>query len=80
MTMHKTTDLYTVYLFSEHAVPLLFISSRILCEFAMLLDVYILLSPQEEEVHSSSRGNRCTHLAAYSPKRLNPLYVILSLD
>ena len=26
----------------------------ILCELAMLPDVYILLSPQEEEVHSSS--------------------------
>ena len=34
--------------------PLLFISDSILCEFAMLPDVYILLSPQEEEVHSSS--------------------------
>ena len=48
-----------------------------LCEFAMLLDVYILLSPQEEEVHSSSCGNRCTHLAAHSSKRLNPLSVII---
>ena len=32
-------------------VPLLFISVCIFCEFAMLLDVYILLFPQEEEVH-----------------------------
>ena len=37
---------------------------------AMLLDVYILLSPQEKEEHSSSLGNRCTHLAAYSPKKI----------
>ena len=58
-------------------VPLSFISVCILCEFAMLLDVYILLSPQEEEVHSSSCGNRCTHLAAHSSKRLNPLSVII---
>ena len=43
----------------------------------MLLDVYILLSPQEEEVHSSSCGNRCTHLAAHSSKRLNLLSAII---
>ena len=30
----------------------------ILCEFAVLLDAYILLSPKEEEVLSSSCGNR----------------------
>ena len=34
--------------------PLSFISVSILCEFAMLPDVYILLSPKEEEVDSSS--------------------------
>ena len=58
----KTTDLYTVYLFSE---------------YAMLLDLYVLLSLQEEEVLSSSYGNRCTHLAAHSSKRLNLLSVII---
>ena len=58
-------------------VPLLFSSVRILCEFAMLLDVYILLSPWEEEVHCSSWGNRCTNLVAHSSKRLNPLSVII---
>ena len=58
-------------------MPLLFILVSILCESAMLLDVYNLLSPQEEEVHSSSCGNRCTHLAAHSSKRLNPLSVII---
>ena len=42
----------------------------------MLLEVYILLSPQEEEVDVSSCGNRFTHLAAHLSKRLNPLYVI----
>ena len=31
--------------------PLLFISDSILCEFAMLPDVYILLSPQETDEH-----------------------------
>ena len=45
--------------------PLSFISVCILCEFAMLLDVFILLTPEEEEVHFSSCGNRCTHLAAH---------------
>ena len=33
--------------------PLSFISARILCKFAMLQDLYILLFPHEE-VHSSS--------------------------
>ena len=56
--------------------PLSFISSSILCQFAMLPNVYILLSPQKEEVHSFW-GDRCTPLAAYSSKRLNPLSVIL---
>ena len=60
--------------------PLLFISVRILYEFAMLPDFtaryHILLSSQEE-VHYSSWGNRCTHLAAHSSKRLNPLSVII---
>ena len=49
-------------------VPLSFTSAFILYKFAMLLDVYILLSPQEEEVPSSSCGNRRTHLAAHSSK------------
>ena len=35
-------------------VPLPFISVIILCKFAMLPDMYMLLSPQEKEVHSSS--------------------------
>ena len=42
-----------------------------------MLDVHILLSPQEEGMHSSSCGNRCAHLAAHSPKRLKPLSVII---
>ena len=50
--------------------PLSFISVSILCEYAMLPDVYILLSPQEEEVHWFSWGNRCTHLAALSSKKI----------
>ena len=53
-------------------VPLSFISVCVVCEFAILLDVYILLSPQKEEVHSSSYGNRCRYVAAHSLKRLNP--------
>ena len=48
--------------------PLLFISDSILCEFAMLPDVYILLSPQEE-------GS--THLEAHLSKKLRALSVII---
>ena len=58
-------------------MPLLFISVSILCEFARLPDVYILLSPQEEDVQSSSRGKRFTHLTTHPSKRLNPLSVII---
>ena len=55
--------------------PLLFLLVGVLsvCEFAMVPGVYILLSPQEEEVHSSSWGHRCTHSAAHSSKRFKPL-------
>ena len=54
-------------------MSLSFISIKILYEFAMLPNVYILLfHQQEEEVYSSSWGNRCTHLAAHLLKRLNP--------
>ena len=56
--------------------PLSFTSASMLCEFAMLPDMYILLSPQKEKVHSSW-WNRCTHLAAHSSKRLNSLSVII---
>ena len=45
----------------------------------MLLDVYILLSSQEEQVHSSSRWKKCTHLEAHSAKKLNLLSVIISV-
>ena len=55
---------------------LLFISHSILCEFAMVPFVYLLLSLHEEEVHSSSWVDRCTHLAAHSSKRLNSLSAI----
>ena len=48
-----------------------------LCKFATLLYMYILLSPQEEEVHSSSYGKRCAYLEVHLSKRLNPLSVIL---
>ena len=47
--------------------PFLFISVGALsvCEFFMVPGVYILMCPQEEEVHSSSEGTYCyTHLAA----------------
>ena len=56
--------------------PFLFVSSAIPCEFAMVPYVYILLSPQEEEVHWSLRG-QYRHLAAHSSKRLTPLSAII---
>ena len=59
--------------------PLSFISVVILCELAMLPDVFILLPPQEEEVHFSSRGDRCTHLEAHSSKAWKPLPVIIQV-
>ena len=43
-----------------------FISVGVLYKFAMLSEAYILLPPQEEELHSSSRGDRWIHLAAHS--------------
>ena len=56
--------------------PLLFNLVSIVWEFAILRDVYVLLSSQEEEVHSSSLGDRCTRLADYLSKRLNPFSAI----
>ena len=79
----KTPDLYTVYLCSENSLikslfwSLSFISVCILYQFAILLDVCILLSPQEEDVHSSSCWNRCKHLAAHSSKILDLLSIII---
>ena len=49
------------------------ISVGALCEFAMAPDVHILLSPQEEELHSSYWGKRCAQSAAHSSKRFKPL-------
>ena len=78
----KMPNCLTVLLFTQILIltiaPLLFISVNILCEFDMLSHVYILLSLQEEEVHSSSWGNRCTHLAAHLSKRLSPWPVWLN--
>ena len=71
-------SLSTQILILTIAPPLSFISASILPEFAMLPDVYILLSPQEKkEVHSSSWGNRCTQIATHSSKQFNPFSVIL---
>ena len=52
--------------------PILFISAGILCEFDMVPGVYMVLSPHEEEVHSSSCRHRCTH----SSKRFKTLSAI----
>ena len=45
----------------------LFILVGVVCEFAMVPGVYILLSPQEKEVHSATR----------SSKRFKPLSAII---
>ena len=47
----------------------LFILVGIPCEFVMVPGVYILLPPQEVEVHSSCWVHRCIHSAAHSSKR-----------
>ena len=54
-----TVSLSTEILISPIA-QLPFISVGILCEIDMLLDVYIVLSPQEEEVYYSSWGEMYT--------------------
>ena len=72
---YLTVLLYTQISFLATA-PLSFISVTILCEFAMVPDVYILLPLLEEEMHASFWGYRCSHLAAHSSKRLDPLSVI----
>ena len=38
---------------------------------------YTVPCPQEEEVHSSSLENRCTHLAAHSSKRSKTLSAVM---
>ena len=58
-------------------VPLSLISVSILCELAMVSDVYTVLSPHEEEVHSASWEDRCIHLEAHSSKRLNTLSIVI---
>ena len=59
--------------------PVLFMLVGVLCEFAMLLDVYILLSSAEEEVYSSSWGNIYFYLGAYISQSLDPLSSIILL-
>ena len=41
--------------------------------------VYILLSPQEKEIHSSFWVQTCTHSATHSSKRFKPLSAIIFL-
>ena len=45
----------------------------------MVTAVYILLFPQEKEVHSSFWGHKCTRSAARSLERFKPLSVIILL-
>ena len=48
-------------------------------EFPMVRGVYILLCPQEEQVHSFSGGHRYTHSVAQPSKRFTPLSVAILL-
>ena len=73
----RLTVLLSTEILISAMVPVSFISVGSLFELAMLSDVYILLSTQEEEVHTSSWGDRRTHLEAHSSKTLNPLPVII---
>ena len=60
--------------------PILFILVCVLCEFMMVLDVYILLSPKEDEVLLSSWEHRCTlSAAAHSSQRFKPLSAVILL-
>ena len=60
--------------------PFLFFLVSVICEFAMVPGVYILLSPQEEEVHYSSwAGHKCTHSAVHSSKKIKSLSDIMLL-
>ena len=63
------------------AAPFLFflVGAQSVCEFAMVPGVYILLCPQEKEVHSSSWGHRYTHSGVQSSKRFKPLSVTILL-
>ena len=51
--------------------PFLFISVGVICEFAMVPHVYILLSPQEEEVYTLffMRAQTCTFSSTFKPLR-----------
>ena len=49
LTVSLSTEIFILAI-----APLLLISVSILCELAMVPDVYPVLSPQEEEVDSSS--------------------------
>ena len=59
--------------------PLLFLLVGILCEFAIVLGVHILLSPQEKKMRSSSGGHRCTHSAVHFSKISKVFYAIILL-
>ena len=55
-------------IFTLTITPFLFLFVGLICEFAMVPGVYILLSPQEEEVRFFSWRHRCTHSAAHLSK------------
>ena len=52
----------SIKIFILAIAPFLLILVDFLCEFAMVLCVYILLSPQEEEVHYSHECKTDVHI------------------
>ena len=69
-----STEMYNLAI-----TAVLFILVDVFCEFAMLANVYILLSPEGEEIHSSSWGYKHIYISPRSAKRLIPLPVIILL-
>ena len=61
---YSDRDSFTKNLILATAPVFLLVGILCACEFAMAPRVYNLLCSQEDEVHSSSWGHRCTHLAA----------------
>ena len=76
-TFKCLTASFSVKTFTLAIASLFIILVSILCKFALVADVFILLLNQEEKVHSSFWRDRCAHLAAHSWKRLNSLSAII---
>ena len=70
---------FSTKIFTLAIASFLLISFGIPYEFAMVPYVYLLLTPLEKEVHSSSSEYRHAPLAAHSSKRFKPSTAIILL-